>query len=168
MFITIKLVKFNILYIKALNEIEKYQNEIMAKLIYKSVPIHHDELTDIVALNLFKKPIKRIFWIYNNSPECIRGNHRHHKTNHLLVCLSGSCKVYANNGKTENIFLLNNPNQILQLEPIDWREMYDFSEDCVLTCFCDEMYDASDYIYTPYHTKRAKKQNFEILESVFV
>ena len=134
----------------------------MAKLMYKS--ILQDESKDSIALNLLQKPIKRAFWIYNNSPESIRGNHRHHRTNHLLICLSGSCKVYVNNGKTEDTFLLNNPNQILQLEPIDWREMYDFSEDCILSCFCDEMYDASDYIYTPYHIK---KQNFEILEAVF-
>jgi dTDP-4-dehydrorhamnose 3,5-epimerase-like enzyme len=140
----------------------------MAKLIYKSIPICHDELTEIVALNIFKKPIKRVFWIYNNSTESVRGNHRHHKTNHLLVCLSGSCKVYVNNGKTENVFQLNNPNQILHLEPIDWREMYDFSEDCILSCFCDELYDPSDYIYTPYHNKSVKKLNFSELEAQFV
>jgi len=140
----------------------------MAKLIYKSVPIHHDKLMDIVGLNLFKKPIKRVFWIYNNSPECIRGNHRHHKTNHLLVCLSGSCKVYSNNGKKENVFLLNNPNQILQLEPIDWREIYDFSKDCVLTCFCDELYDPDDYIFKPYCFKNKKNLPMKISAKEYV
>lgn len=140
----------------------------MAKLIYKSIPIHHDELTEIVALNLFKKPIKRVFWIYNNSTESIRGKHRHHQTNHLLICLSGSCKVYVNNGKTENIFQLNHPNQLLYLEAIDWREMYDFSEDCILSCFCDELYDPSDYIYTPYSPEQFKKETLEIFEAAHV
>lgn len=27
-----------------------------------------------------------------------------------------------------------------------WREMYDFSEDCVLMVLADQLYDESDYI----------------------
>ncbi len=88
--------------------------------------------------------------MYENSPETVRGKHRHKKSAHLLVCLTGSCKVYVNNGQQEDLFLLENPSQALYLAPEDWREMYDFSEDCRLFCFSNQHYDPNDYIYIPY------------------
>ncbi len=54
------------------------------------------------------------------------------------------------NGKNQQVFFLNNPNEALFLEPADWREMYNFSENAVLFCLSDEIYDPNDYIYTPY------------------
>lgn len=78
-----------------------------------------------------------------------------------MICSSGPCKVYVNNGNSKSVFLLNSPTQILHLDPVDWREMYDFSNDCILSCFCDEMYNPSDYIYTPYRNVDAKNQNFD-------
>lgn len=94
--------------------------------------------------------IKRVFWISHISTETVRGKHRHKKSIHFLVCLTGSCKVYINNGQHEEVFLLDHPSKILYLVPEDWREMYDFSKDCRLFCFSNEHYDPNDYIYTPY------------------
>ena len=122
----------------------------MAKLIHNSMIKDDNELSTILESHLYPKKIKRIFWIYNNPNDSVRGKHRHFKTNHFLVCISGSCKVYTNNGVKESIFDINNPNQILHLEPRDWREMYDFSKDCILICYCDEFYDPDDYILTPH------------------
>lgn len=53
--------------------------------------------------------------------------------------------------KTEIVFQLNNLPQLLPFEPVYWREMYEFSQDCILSYFCDELYNFADYIYTPYH-----------------
>jgi dTDP-4-dehydrorhamnose 3,5-epimerase-like enzyme len=140
----------------------------MAKLIYNSIHDNDDELSTILDLHLFPKKIKRVFWIYNNQNGSVRGMHRHVKTNHFLVCLSGSCKIYTNNGTKERVFEINNPNQILHLEPCDWREMYEFSEDCVLTCFCDEYYDPNDYIVTPYWSENIENERVKMLEEVYI
>ena len=122
----------------------------MAKLI--EINTYHDKNGILAVLESPVLPfeIKRVFWIYNNSSESVRGRHRHKKSTHLLVCMVGSCKIYVKNKSEEKIFILNSPNKILLLEPTDWREMYSFSENCVLSCFSDELYDPNDYILTPY------------------
>lgn len=94
--------------------------------------------------------VKRVFWMYENSPETVRGKHRHKMSTHLLICLAGSCKVYVNNGQREELFQLKHPSQTLYLAPEDWREMFDFSKDCRLFCFSNQHYDPNDYIYIPY------------------
>ncbi|WP_198290958.1 WxcM-like domain-containing protein, partial [Escherichia coli] len=42
--------------------------------------------------------------------------------------------------------LLNDPAQGLLIESFIWREMYDFSEDCVLMVLADSHYDENDYV----------------------
>ena len=41
---------------------------------------------------------------------------------------------------------LSNPNQGLLIEGLIWREMKNFSPDCVLVVLASEHYDESDYI----------------------
>ena len=41
---------------------------------------------------------------------------------------------------------LDNPNKGLLIEGLIWREMVDFSSDCVLIVLASEHYDESDYI----------------------
>jgi dTDP-4-dehydrorhamnose 3,5-epimerase-like enzyme len=103
-----------------------------------------------IELYLNEFNAKRVFWIYNNSPECVRGRHRHKKSTHVLHCIEGSCKVRVNNGFQESTFVLENNNELLYLAPSDWREMYDFSENCVLMCISNQFYDTVDYINIPY------------------
>lgn len=42
--------------------------------------------------------------------------------------------------------LLDNPSQGLLIESMVWREMHDFTEDCVLLVLADSHYDEADYI----------------------
>jgi hypothetical protein len=42
--------------------------------------------------------------------------------------------------------VLNDPSQGLLLGRMVWRELYDFSEDCVLMVLADQLYDPNDYI----------------------
>ncbi|QND86985.1 WxcM-like domain-containing protein [Chromobacterium vaccinii] len=41
---------------------------------------------------------------------------------------------------------MDNPAQGLIVESMMWREMYDFSEDCVLMVLADAHYDEIDYV----------------------
>lgn len=42
--------------------------------------------------------------------------------------------------------LLNSPDKGLLISGLVWREMFDFSDDCVLVALASELYDESDYI----------------------
>jgi tellurite resistance-related uncharacterized protein len=93
--------------------------------------------------------IQRVFYIYE-AGHTARAGHRHHRTWQALVCLSGSCRVYNNNGTREETFLLTNPRQCLVLQPEDWHIMDSFSDDAILLVISNELYDKDDYIYEPY------------------
>ena len=93
--------------------------------------------------------IKRIFYIYGVD-DSRRGGHRHHKTVQAAICIKGSCAIYNDNGTTQEDFVLDKPEKCLVLEPSDWHEMYDFTEDAILMVLASEHYDESDYIFERY------------------
>jgi len=104
-------------------------------------------------LTVFEKiipgTIKRVFYIYG-SGDMSRGGHRHHKAWNALICITGSCRVYSNDGETEEFFMLDNPVSCLILEPKDWHIMDSFSDDAILLVLSNEYYDLADYIDEPY------------------
>jgi dTDP-4-dehydrorhamnose 3,5-epimerase-like enzyme len=93
--------------------------------------------------------IKRIFYIYGVDSS-VRGGHRHVKTRQAAICIKGKCTIYNNDGKTEQIFLLDRPDKCLLLETFDWHKMYDFSPDAILMVLASENFDEKDYIFEPY------------------
>ncbi len=93
--------------------------------------------------------IKRIFYIYGVD-DSVRGGHRHHKTVQAAVCIKGSCKIYNNDGVTEQTFDLNAPNKCLILESKDWHNMFEFSKDAILMVLASEFFEEKDYIFEPY------------------
>lgn len=93
--------------------------------------------------------IKRIFYIYGVD-DSIRGGHRHHKTIQAAICIKGECKISNNDGTSKGVFHLDKPSTCLILEPKDWHQMYDFSNDAILMVLASENYDEKDYIFKRY------------------
>jgi hypothetical protein len=107
--------------------------------------------------------IKRVFYIYDSENE-IRGGHRHRYSSHALICVSGSCRVYVNDGENEEVFELDSPEKCLMLEPKDWRKMYDFDSSSILFCMSNQYYDPDDYITESYpQIQKKSKKDFEML-----
>ena len=120
----------------------------MAKLIQlPTIQDNRGKLT--VFQDLLPDGIKRVFYIYDHQEEA-RGGHRHKNATHALICPIGSCKIYISDGINEQVFMLDSPKKCLILNPEDWRKMYDFSEDTLLLCLSNTIYDPDDYITTPY------------------
>lgn len=90
--------------------------------------------------------IKRVYYIFGTKENVRRGYHAHKNLKQLAICVSGSCKFLLDNGTTKQHVELNSPMQGLLLEGLLWREMYDFSPDCVLMVLADAYYDENDYI----------------------
>lgn len=90
--------------------------------------------------------IKRIFYIYGTKPNVIRGQHANKISRFILINLSGECKVKVNDGKNEEVFILNKPNQGIYLDRMVWKDMYDFSEDSILLVLSDSEYINDEYI----------------------
>lgn len=102
-----------------------------------------------VIENVLNFDIKRIFYIYGVD-DSIRGGHRHFKTIQAAICIKGSCKINNNDGENEKIFNLDSPDKCLLIEPKDWHEMFDFSQDAILMVLASENYNEKDYIYIKY------------------
>lgn len=120
----------------------------MAKIIdLKTFTDNRGNLTVIEKVIPFT--IQRIFYIYGVN-DSKRGGHRHHKTIQAAICIKGSCTIYNNDGKKEEVFQLNAPNKCLLLEPNDWHTMYDFTPDAILMVLASETFDEKDYIFQPY------------------
>jgi len=108
-----------------------------------------DERGSLVALESGKEvpfEVKRVYYIYGTQKGVSRGFHAHKALKQVAVCVSGSCRFVLDNGHEKEGVVLDSPEQGLLIEHMIWREMHDFSEDCVLMVLADQHYDESDYI----------------------
>ena len=91
-------------------------------------------------------PIRRVYWIHGTKPGVSRGFHAHKQLRQLCVCVAGSVRLSLFDGRREEGVVLDSNSQGLLIGPGLWREMHDFSPDCVLMVFADAEYDEADYI----------------------
>lgn len=90
--------------------------------------------------------IKRIYYIYKTSPNIERGFHAHKNLKQVLHCVNGSCDIVIDGGRGQNTITLDNKEDGLLIEGLVWREMKNFSLDCVLVVYADNYYNEDDYI----------------------
>lgn len=110
---------------------------------------HGDERGSLVALEEgvnIPFPVKRVYYLFNTKNGIHRGFHAHKTLKQVAITVRGSCRFILDNGNEKVDVLLDNPAQGLLIESFLWREMYDFSEDCVLMVLADQLYDEADYI----------------------
>lgn len=90
--------------------------------------------------------IKRVYYIFDTKKTIRRGFHAHKNLQQVLIAVSGSCKILLDNGQNKEEILLDSPKKGLLIKELLWREMFDFSADCVLLVLASEHYDENDYI----------------------
>ncbi len=91
-------------------------------------------------------PVRRVYWIHGTKLGVSRGFHAHRELRQLCVCVAGSVRLRLFDGRREEDALLDSSAKGLLIGPGLWREMHDFSPDCVLMVFADAEYDEADYI----------------------
>ena len=92
--------------------------------------------------------IKRVFYIFGKgNVGSVRGKHSNRKSEFVLFNVNGKSKVKTiDEDDNEIVYELNRPNQAIYLPKMVWKEMYDFTEDCVLMVLTNEYYDPDEYI----------------------
>ena len=108
-----------------------------------------DERGSLVALEGNKSvpfDIKRVYYIFGTKEGVSRGFHAHRNLKQVVVCVTGSCRFVLDNGKSREEIILDSAATGLVIEDLTWREMHDFSQDCVLLVLASEYYDEADYI----------------------
>lgn len=90
--------------------------------------------------------IKRVYYIFDTEDGFVRGRHSHKNLQQVLICVKGSCKIRLDDGIGKTEIVLDSPDLGLLVKSNIWREMYDFSIDCVLMVLADQYYNEDDYI----------------------
>ncbi|WP_180182882.1 GNAT family N-acetyltransferase [Acinetobacter sp. YH01020] len=141
----------------------------LVKLI--DLPNFGDERGGLVAIESNQSipfDVKRLYYIFNTVDKP-RGFHAHLDLKQVAICLKGSCRFILDDGRQKEEIVLNSPDQGLLIEGLIWREMHDFSEDCVLLVLASDHYDESDYIreyeqFTNYSILKLVEYNYGFLE----
>ncbi|MGR2993107.1 FdtA/QdtA family cupin domain-containing protein [Vibrio vulnificus] len=122
----------------------------MKKLIeWIDFPVIGDERGNLIALEGMKDipfEIKRIYYIFDTKQGVVRGLHAHRALKQVAIALKGSCRFLLDDGITKEEIILDCPTKGILIDSCLWREMHDFSKDCVLMVLASEHYDESDYI----------------------
>ncbi|WP_391487074.1 sugar 3,4-ketoisomerase [Leclercia tamurae] len=111
--------------------------------------IHGDERGSLVSLERNSNipfDIRRVYYIFDTENGVTRGYHAHKKLMQMAIVLKGSCDFILDDGNERVSITLNNPAQGLLINSFIWREMKNFTPDCVLMILADNEYDESDYI----------------------
>lgn len=114
--------------------------------------VHVDPRGSLVALEGGSSnvpfQIRRVYYIYGADPAVERGFHAHKQLRQLMICTSGACTVTLDDGKLRHNYRLDEPALGLFVDRMVWREMRDFSQDCVLLVLASEPYNREDYIFS--------------------
>lgn len=89
---------------------------------------------------------RRYFVVFDVPSQETRGEHAHRACHQFLICLSGSVRVLADDGRSRAEFTLDSPDAGLHLPPMTWGTQYRYSADAVLLVFASDEYDADDYV----------------------
>lgn len=110
---------------------------------------HGDHRGMLVALEQERDvpfAIRRVYYLFATRSGVHRGRHAHRHLNQLAVAVCGSVTFLLDDGSGPVEVVLDDPSCGLHLGSMVWRELYDFSEDCVLMVLADQLYDPADYI----------------------
>lgn len=121
----------------------------MSLVHWIDLPVLGDDRGSLVAIeasDTIPFEVQRVYYIFNTKSGVARGFHAHHQLQQLAVCVSGKCRMVLDDGQTKEEAWLESPDKGLLIGDMIWREMHDFSDDCVLLVLASEHYDESDYI----------------------
>jgi len=101
----------------------------------------------------------RNYVLRNTTMDTTRGQHAHRDLKQLIVCLSGSLSIMLDDGSYRELYNLSHKSDGLLIEGIIWRELSNFSKNCVVLVFADKPYLESDYIRTYDEFLKMKKND---------
>jgi dTDP-4-dehydrorhamnose 3,5-epimerase-like enzyme len=108
-----------------------------------------DERGQLVVVEQLKEvpfEMKRIFYIYGTKEKVVRGQHANRFSQFFLINLNGNCKVKVDDGRNQEVIILDKPHTGVYLDKMVWKDMYDFSPDSILLVISSELYDKTEYI----------------------
>jgi dTDP-4-dehydrorhamnose 3,5-epimerase-like enzyme len=107
---------------------------------------HRGSLTVLEEDKEIPFSVKRIYYLSDTAADTSRGFHAHKKLEQIAICVAGSCEITLDDGLKRETFFLDSSDIGLYIGNCMWREMHNFSSNCVLLVLASEEYDENDYI----------------------
>ncbi|WP_339666543.1 FdtA/QdtA family cupin domain-containing protein [uncultured Pseudomonas sp.] len=121
----------------------------MSLINWIDLPTRGDDRGSLVAIEAQDSipfAVNRVYYIFGTQAGVSRGFHAHLALKQLAVCVAGRCRMKLDNGHIREDVWLDSPEKGIFIEGLIWREMHDFSPDCVLLVLASEHYDEADYV----------------------
>lgn len=121
----------------------------MSNIQIINFPLLGDDRGSLVALEAkFTVPfeVKRVYYIFGTKLGVSRGFHAHRELQQVAICVTGKCRMLVDDGMRREDVWLDSPTKGLLIGDLVWREMHDFSPDCVLLVLANQHYNENDYI----------------------
>jgi len=125
---------------------------------FKILGDHRGELVALEGNRNIPFDVARVYYLTGTKEGVSRGFHAHKKLEQVAICVAGKCRFIMDDGERREEFWLDSPAKGVRIRPMQWHEMHDFSEDCVLLVLADDYYDEADYIRSYADFKRALQQ----------
>jgi dTDP-4-dehydrorhamnose 3,5-epimerase-like enzyme len=125
------------------------QESLLSLIRLFHIPSLGDDRGSLVALEAHKTvpfDVKRVYYIFGTQAGVSRGYHAHRALQQVAVCVTGKCRMVLDDGQRREEVWLDSPTKGLLIGDLVWREMHDFSPDCVLLVLANEYYNEADYI----------------------
>ena len=90
--------------------------------------------------------IERVYYLYDVPGGSDRGSHAHKTLHQFIVAMSGSFDVVLDDGNQKRRFHLNRSYYGLNMCPMMWRDLDNFSSGAVCMVLASAHYDEADYI----------------------
>lgn len=92
-------------------------------------------------------PFKRLYFLYGNNQNAVRGEHAHKALWQYMVAINGAFDIILKGGNQEYKYSLVTPEEGLMIPPGYWRKLTNFSADTICLVAASEEYDEDDYIH---------------------
>ncbi|MCJ2073103.1 aminotransferase class I/II-fold pyridoxal phosphate-dependent enzyme [Methylobacterium sp. J-030] len=90
--------------------------------------------------------VKRIYFLTDLPKDAQRGGHAHKSLVQCFVCLKGEVTLEISKSSKKDSIKLKDYRKAVIVPPGCWRDLKDFTDDCVLLVLASEEYDEHDYI----------------------
>lgn len=125
---------------------ESATDSIIKQVEFKCLGDDRGSLVSLESMKNIPFDVKRIYYIFNTKDGVARGFHAHRSLKQVALAVKGSCRFVIDDGTVRESVVLNSPTQGILIDSCVWREMHDFSHDCVLMVLASEYYDENDYL----------------------
>lgn len=89
--------------------------------------------------------IERLYYLYDVPGGSFRGGHAHKELRQLIIAVSGSFDVLLDDGREKKTVTLNRPQIGLEVCPMIWREINNFSSASVCLVIASNKFEEADY-----------------------